>query len=723
MDEDKNRTRGMQQQSRVLRLSIQTMEPPMTDPPGVLPRADEVSAALRMLSAAETSTLVLTGEAGVGKSMLAALVYRRLEAVAQAGQTLIRHFAWLSLGPNATLPEVIAAIVGSIDVGGDEGVRTNGIIGAGGMGGSRAGVNREVGNGVGGGSRAGGRDRAGASSWNEINDRAGARPGPTIYGRFPDFFVRGAEPQVELLRQALCRPQESAFVVLDQFEELLDAETSQGLVGRGAIPLFLDMLQSDLGASRVLLTCRNSPYDTQKDEHARVRSYLVSRISLPEGVALLQQRGVQGAPQELSLIWQRCAGHVYGLVLFSTMYALGGFSLGYLLNSPDYAPLWGGEVTLNLVDAVYNFLNPSQRTLLRSLCLFSEPVPVEAAIIATTGEGYSAVDVAPFIRELTALTRLSLVKQAPYENGEPGYLLHPLIRQYTVEHYLDGNEGHSSGDLGVTSEPDPVRDNPERRENALAVGHMPVTIYYSRLAQERCPPRRQRSGPQDVEPLLAMVHHLCLCWHCQPAYDLLTFEELHESMIQWGAWNTLIRLYTAMVPPLGVVIRYDEGQILSYLGMLYGRLGDSQQSRFYFEQALGTQREIGDQYGEAVTLTNQGEVLRTMGQTQQARANFEQALHSPLSDAYLQSVALHNLGLLYQNQKDYEQSMYYYQKSLKLAQSLQERATEGLILTNLGMLLYEQGRLAEAIGLLFPALHILHSVQNRPAASLVLFRS
>src|SRR5260370_2104876 len=116
MDEDKNRMKCMQQQSRVFRLSIETMEPPMTDLPGVLPRADEVSAALRMLSAAQTSTLVLTGEAGAGKSMLAALVYRPLEAVAQAGPASIRHFAWLSLGPNATLPEVIAAIVGSIDV-------------------------------------------------------------------------------------------------------------------------------------------------------------------------------------------------------------------------------------------------------------------------------------------------------------------------------------------------------------------------------------------------------------------------------------------------------------------------------------------------------------------------------------------------------------------------------------------------------------------------------
>jgi hypothetical protein len=39
----------------------------------------------------------------------------------------------------------------------------------------------------------------------------------------------------------------------------------------------------------------------------------------------------------------------------------------------------------------------------------------------------------------------------------------------------------------------------------------------------------------------------------------------------------------------------------------------------------------------------------------------------------------------------------------------------------MGMLLYEQGRLVEAIGLLFPALQVRQSVQDRTAGSLVLF--
>src|SRR5574337_1103997 len=81
---------NMQQSPYMFRLSIHSVEPPVTDPRIVLQRADEVGAAFRMLSDAQTSTLVLAGDPGVGKSTLAALLYRGLEMAAQAGQAPIR---------------------------------------------------------------------------------------------------------------------------------------------------------------------------------------------------------------------------------------------------------------------------------------------------------------------------------------------------------------------------------------------------------------------------------------------------------------------------------------------------------------------------------------------------------------------------------------------------------------------------------------------------------
>src|SRR2546429_1449903 len=105
-------------------MSIHTTVPPATDPPLILQRTDEVHTILRIFSEPTTSVVVLTGDAGAGKSMLAALVYRRLEAAAQnrvpAESTLqptLQHFVWLSIGPNATLPDVIAAILGCMGMG------------------------------------------------------------------------------------------------------------------------------------------------------------------------------------------------------------------------------------------------------------------------------------------------------------------------------------------------------------------------------------------------------------------------------------------------------------------------------------------------------------------------------------------------------------------------------------------------------------------------------
>ena len=652
----------------ISRLSIHALVPPALDAQTILQRADETNTVLRILGEAQTSTLALTGEAGAGKSILAALVYRQVQSVAGGGP--FRQFVWLTLGPNATLPDCLAALMSSIN--------------------------------------------------------AGILPS--------DFLLLKPEQQISQLFHAFKYQPGGMFVALNQFEELLDPETAQGLPGRGSIALFLDMLQQDLGSSRVLLTASRSPFATQNNDGSRVRSYLVSRVSMPEGAALLQQRGVMGSAPELSLVWQRCGGHVYALALFGALSALSGFSLSYLLNSPDYQFLWNGDVTLNLVGQVYNFLNPIQRALLRALCLFSEPVPLDGLLLAITGDGPPA-DAQTYQRELAILLSLSLVEhmlvfersEGTNEKYHPCYFLHRLIRQYTSDHYLEGHDRRISGSLasavGVAEEPNPIAANPEAREIGLAAGHMRVAGYYQRLASHRCPPRSERKCLHDIEPLLEVVQHLCLGWHWQQACDLFSSEGLHDNLMQWGAWNTLICLYMAMVPPAGVVTRHDEALIYSHLGMLFGRLGDYQQSTHYYQQALATQHEIHDLHGQAITLINQGELVRGAGYTQAARACFEQAsqILAQKPDMGLQSALLHNMGLLAQNEKEYEQSLTYYVQSLKLARNLDEPYNQGMILTNMGMLFFEQSRLPEALALLQYARQVRQQAQDPTADILTRF--
>jgi tetratricopeptide (TPR) repeat protein len=313
----------------------------------------------------------------------------------------------------------------------------------------------------------------------------------------------------------------------------------------------------------------------------------------------------------------------------------------------------------------------------------------------------------PFERELQLLVQLALVQQPYNKEKEPCYCLHPLFRQYVLEHYLEGSSSQPNGlpatSLGVTGslliQPISGFDAREAQKVAVAAGYMRVTKYYQQLAQEHYLPPKKRGNPQDIEFLLATIRHLCLGWHWQEACDLVLSEGIYESMVQWGAWNTLIGLYQGMLPPNGALTRHDEGLICNHLGLLYDLLGNVQQSWAFYERALALQRQIGDLHGMALTLTNEGELFRNQREWQHAYANFEQAreLNQQLRDPLLESVLLHNQGLLYHAAKDYPQTLSYYQ---------------GMILTNIGVLFYEQGFYPEALAVLFYTLQMRQSLQH-----------
>src|SRR5438552_45304 len=99
---------------RNYRFSFDAITPPATDIHAIMQRGDEVNAVLRMLTDLQTSTVALSGDAGAGKSTLAALLYRRLELTSQAGLPAPKHFVWLSLGAHTTVPDVISAILGGL---------------------------------------------------------------------------------------------------------------------------------------------------------------------------------------------------------------------------------------------------------------------------------------------------------------------------------------------------------------------------------------------------------------------------------------------------------------------------------------------------------------------------------------------------------------------------------------------------------------------------------
>jgi tetratricopeptide (TPR) repeat protein len=533
----------------------------------------------------------------------------------------------------------------------------------------------------------------------------------------PNLSQLSMEEQFASLLQRLRQPQVSVLVALDQFEALHHPSTPNA--NPDAVLQFFEMLQSNLGNSRFLLTSYDSPFEEQNMAgiETSVRSYLVSRISLPEGVTLLQQRGMNGSPEDLTLVWRRCSGHVFSLVLFCSLAHLSGISLNYFLTSPDYQPMWAGEIAIQLITAIYHFMKPVQYLLLRSLGLFFEPVPLEGVVTTMAGGRMSNnIDFASFERELAQLTGLALVQQVPGRDNRPCYLLHPLLRSYVLEYYVE-QPGPRTGDTQSSGSSTLVPRSAEELRQALANGHAQAASYYQQCFLNPYPSHAQRTGVQDVAPLVSAIRHLCHAGQWQNACDLLFQEELHESLMRWQAWDTLIELYTALLSPSSLLLRRDEGLIASQLGLLYGRQGNYLPSQHYFEQALETLHQLGDMQGQGSILLNQGELLRSWGERDLARQSFERALqlNGQTQGTALQCAALHNLGLLYHEEQAYKKAFKCYSEALKLAQDGPSARYRGMILLNLGMLFYEQQVYKEALALLLAALQTLQS-QHDPSA-------
>lgn len=721
---------------------------PLTDTRTIGQRTKCVEETYTKLTQPDVTAVVLTGISGVGKSTLAALVYRRAEALRE-GDT--GHFQgepiWLTINFDTVWIDVVGTIFEKLGL------------------------------------------------------------------PVPELDQLSPQSQANELFNALNSVDKARLIVLDQFENLLDAQTGQPREERPGVGEWLDLINSQLFStgSRILLTSRVLPRGTKAYPLTYLQEYCSQGLSLDEGIDLLKKQMSDEHPSEtdLRMAVERCGGHAYALTLLASLLRNHHLSLSELFSDPIYEDLWKGDIAHNFLDYIYeNQLKLVHRQLLQTFSVYREAVPL-AAIQETINPNVH-IDKKELLIAISVLLNLHLLQP----QGEGRYALHALVAHYARNQFDAENEQHN--------------------QELLLDAHARAALYYQHQALTAYPPRGKRRTIKDLKPLIEATWQLIHAARSSEAYALVEREELFADLDRLGGAAVLLELYELLFPleiwhatpsqvasiyknlgrvhsrtqargksleyydralelyrtvgdgdgqcdvliylgeawhdsdvtrtlemyeealtlarktghrknearvlnhlswvykylgelekgrtsgeeALGIYRdlghRWGESRCLDALGSVYAALGLQEQALEAFEQALHLYRELGNHWQEGWMLVHMGETYHDLGQQEKAQKHYEQALDvgTQVGNGWVENAALNRLGGILQHAGQLQQARVYYERALQVVQKINDSWGEGRILHSLGKLAYEQGQQQDALVYLSKAFSCNKNIGN-----------
>jgi tetratricopeptide (TPR) repeat protein len=191
---------------------------------------------------------------------------------------------------------------------------------------------------------------------------------------------------------------------------------------------------------------------------------------------------------------------------------------------------------------------------------------------------------------------------------------------------------------------------------------------------------------------------------------------LYDYFIGGGHWRAGIDVWTlARQAARAKGDRANEGACFLSLGVQHWRLGERDQARACYEQALDIARALGDRQGESSALLGLGDLATERGDCAQARRSYDLALaiDRRMGDRVGESRTLNSLGILAYEQGDLAAARDAYEQALAIHRQTGDRAGEAGTLGNLAELALAADDLARAHHCLDPALTIVRPTGNR----------
>jgi tetratricopeptide (TPR) repeat protein len=151
-----------------------------------------------------------------------------------------------------------------------------------------------------------------------------------------------------------------------------------------------------------------------------------------------------------------------------------------------------------------------------------------------------------------------------------------------------------------------------------------------------------------------------------------------------------------------------QGKYQTCWGWIQYRLGNPQSALKLLESALelaqGTDQDL-----EAVTMTSMATVYRDMGQPQEARRLYQQALsiERKISNPKEEATTLYQLGRVYDDTGQPQEALQLYEQTLTIKRKVGDRVGEAVILNDMAGIYNRTGRTQEALQLYNESLSIL----------------
>jgi tetratricopeptide (TPR) repeat protein/predicted Ser/Thr protein kinase len=145
-----------------------------------------------------------------------------------------------------------------------------------------------------------------------------------------------------------------------------------------------------------------------------------------------------------------------------------------------------------------------------------------------------------------------------------------------------------------------------------------------------------------------------------------------------------------------------------YLGIVHRSRGDYDSAIEMHTKSLELREEIGDRWGIALSYNNLGIAYKNLGKKDLATEMYQRCLEIFEQIGYRLGVAglLNNLGSLAQDKGDYRRAREMFQRSLEIRQEIGNRHGVAMSLTNLGLVCLECGEYDQAREILHESLEL-----------------